>query len=341
MSYPTSVEELESLLSTPTPALVTAMSRLSGDILILGAGGKVGPSLTRLAVRACESAGVSRKIMAVVSPRNNEAKAMFEKLGVQTFQRDLLMPGAFDSLPDAENVLYRLGKKFGSTGAEWTTWTTNVFMAGLAARRYKHSRIVAFSSGNIYPFLPVHTNGATEKTLPNPVGEYAMSCLGRERMFDQAAADYGTAVLHFRLNYAVELRYGILLDVAQHVWREEPVDVTMGHVNVAWQGYTNSVALQCFPLASAPAAILNVTGPEVVSIRWLAHRFGEEMGKPVHIIGEESNEVLLSNAAKCHRLFGYPEISVDMLVQWVAKWVMQGGVTLNKPTHYETRDGKF
>ena len=335
------VPELERILTTASSGLVVSMRALKGDILILGVGGKVGPTLARLAKNAVEASGISRRVIGVdVFPGKDERRRL-EDAGVETIKADLMAPGSFDALPDAENIVYMVGRKFGSTGAEWQTWMTNVHLAGLAGRRYAKSRMVAFSSGNIYPFLPIGSGGATESTPPSPVGEYAISCLGRERMFDYYANEAGAKVLHFRLNYAVELRYGVIVDVATKVWAGEPVDVTMGNANVVWQGYAGSVALQCFALAASPARVLNVTGPEIVSIRWLATRLGELMGKKPIIVGQESPTALLSNAAPCHKLFGYPEVSVEKAVEWVAYWTMSGGSTLNKPTHYETRDGKY
>ena len=333
--------ELEDRLSQPSQSLLEAMKRLRGDILILGAGGKVGPTLARMAARAVDGSGVKRKVIGVDFFPDPKQRKLLEKAGVETVKADLMECGAFEALPDAENVLYMIGRKFGSTGAEWGTWMTNVHLTGLAARRYSKSRVVAFSSGNIYPFLPLASGGATESTPPSPLGEYAMSCLGRERMFDYYANEAGAKVLQFRLNYAAELRYGIILDVATKVQNGTPVDVTMGHVNVAWQGYVSSVALQCFELAASPARVLNVTGPEIVSVRWMAERLGELLGKRPKIAGEEAPNALLSNAAECFKMFGYPDVSVDTIIEWVAHWIKSGGATLGKPTHYETRDGKF
>lgn len=334
-------QELDELLSTPTPGLIDFMARLEGDLLILGTGGKVGHTMARMAVRAIEAAGVKKKVIGVDAFPAAEVRKKLDKLGVETHKADLMKPGALERLPDAANVLYMVGLKFGSTGAEWNTWAINVYLSGLCAQRYKKSRIVSFSSGNIYPFLPLATGGATEETPTAPLGEYAMTTLGRERMFDYVANHEGTKVLQFRLNYAAELRYGIVHDVATKVWNSTPIDVSMGHVNVVWQGYVCNVALQGFGLAQSPARILNVAGPETVSIRWMAERLGRLMGKTPKIVGEESPNALLNNAAPCHKLFGYPQVSVDAMIEWVAYWVARGGASLGKPTHYEARDGKF
>jgi len=337
----TTTEELENRLSEPTPILCEAMKKLTGDILLLGVGGKVGPSLAVMARRACERAGVSKRIIGVSSFSTPGLREKLAAAGVETIKRDLLEPGAFESLPDVENVLYMVGRKFGTFGAEGKTWATNVFVAGLAAQRFRRSKLVVFSSGNVYPFVPVTSGGATETTLPNPVGEYGMSCIGRERMFDYISQLEGTRVLHFRLNYAVELRYGVLVDVAQRILKGEPIDLTMGHFNAVWQRYVNLVALQCFDLTSSPARILNVTGPETVSVRWLAERLGGLLDKKPVFVGEEASLALLSNAAECHRLFGYPDVALDRVVEWVAHWLRHGGEVWEKPTHFETRNGRF
>ncbi len=334
------VAELEKKLSEPTPGVIEAMGKLDGDLLILGAGGKIGPTLAQMAARASEAAGVKRRIIGVSSVFAREARRRLKRLGVETIKADLLAPGAMDKLPAALNVVYMMGMKFGSTGAEWNTWAVNVLLAGLAANRYRDARIGAFSSGNVYPFEPIG-QGATEATAPGPVGEYAMSCLGRERMFDYYSYKVGTRVLHYRLNYALELRYGIVHDVGSQVWKGTPVDLTTGYVNVVWQGYASAVALQCFALADSPPKVLNVTGPETVSIRWMAERFGELMGKEPEFAGEEAPTALLSNAAQCHKLFGHPQVGIDTVIEWAAHWIMAGGESLGKPTHYEARDGKF
>jgi nucleoside-diphosphate-sugar epimerase len=254
---------------------------------------------------------------------------------------DLLEPSSFATLPEAANVIFMAGRKFGSTGAENLTWAINVHAPGLVAERYRRSRIVVFSSGNVYPFLPVATGGATEETTPAPLGEYAQSVLGRERMFEYFSARYGTPVTLLRLNYATDLRYGVLLDIGRKVFEGRSVDVTTGDVNVIWQGDVNSVALRSLALAQAPPFILNLTGPETLSVRALAQRFGEIFGKPPILEGQEAPTALLSNAARCHRLLGFPSVTADQMVEWTAHWIKIGGTTLDKPTHFETRDGRF
>jgi nucleoside-diphosphate-sugar epimerase len=337
----TTEAQLENLLSEPSEADAQAMATLAGDLMILGVGGKMGPSLARRARRACERAGVKKRIIGVARFSTPGTREFLEAGGVETVSADLLDPSALSSLPDAENLIFMTGRKFGSTGSEHLTWAMNVFQPGTAAERFAGSRIVAFSSGNIYPLMPVLHGGSTESTLPGPVGEYAQSALGRERMLEYFSSRNGTPMTILRLNYAIDLRYGVLLDVGLKVFERRVVDLTTGHANVIWQGDANSVCLQSFPLCQSPPAILNLTGPETISIRWLARRFGERFGVEPAFEGTESETALLNNAARCHRLFGYPSVTVEQMIEWVSDWIGLGGATHNKPTHFETRDGKF
>ncbi len=334
-------EQLEDRLSEPSSNDARAMVALDGDILILGVAGKMGPSLARRARRACEVAGVKKRIIGVARFSTPGTRDLLESNGVETIQADLLDPQALAALPDAGNVIFMTGRKFGSTGSEHLTWAMNVFQPGTAADRFRQSRIVAFSSGNVYPLMPVLQGGATELTPPAPVGEYAISALGRERMLEYFSSRHGTPVTILRLNYAIDLRYGVLLDVGQKVFERRSVNLSMGHANVIWQGDANSICLQSFALCQSPPAILNMTGPETISIRWLAHRFGARFGVEPILEGTESDTALLNNAARCHRLFGYPSVTVEQMIEMVADWIGLGGATLNKPTHFETRDGKF
>ena len=334
-------EQLEDRLSEPSSNDARAMVALDGDILILGVAGKMGPSLARRARRACEVAGVKKRIIGVARFSTPGTRDLLESNGVETIQADLLDPQALAALPDAGNVIFMTGRKFGSTGSEHLTWAMNVFQPGTAADRFRQSRIVAFSSGNVYPLMPVLQGGATELTPPAPVGEYAISALGRERMLEYFSSRHGTPVTILRLNYAIDLRYGVLLDVGQKVFERRSVNLSMGHANVIWQGDANSICLQSFALCQSPPAILNMTGPETISIRWLAHRFGARFGVDPILEGTESDTALLNNAARCHRLFGYPSVTVEQMIEMVADWIGLGGATLNKPTHFETRDGKF
>jgi nucleoside-diphosphate-sugar epimerase len=336
-----SEQQLEDVLSQPSGPDVQAMAELSGDLLILGVAGKMGPSLARRAKRACDMAGVKKRIIGVARFSSADSQQELKACGVETLAADLLEGGTLARLPDAENVIFMAGRKFGSTGNEHLTWAMNVFLPGLVGDRFRRAKIVAFSSGNVYPLMPVSQGGATESTPPAPVGEYAQSALGRERMFTYSSECHGTPVTILRLNYAIDLRYGVLLDVGQKVFDRKAIDLSMGHANVIWQGDANSVCLRSFALCQSPPTVLNVTGPETISIRWAAQRFGDRFGVDPIYEGIESDTALLNNAARCHRLFGYPSVTVEQMIEWVADWIGMGGSTLNKPTHFETRDGRF
>jgi nucleoside-diphosphate-sugar epimerase len=338
---PRDEQELEEILTAPNDATLAAVQQLGGDLLLLGAGGKMGPSLAVLAQRSIRAAGLPYRVHCVSRFSNPAVAHALIDAGVQITSADLLHPGTLEALPDAPNVIFLAGMKFGSTGAEAQTWALNTFLPGLVARRFAKARIVALSTGNIYPFVPISSGGATEQTPPSPRGDYAMSCLGRERMFQYAALSYGTPVTLIRLNYSNDLRYGVLHDIAQRVLTGEPIDVGMGAVNAIWQGDANRVVLQSLAICASPARVLNLTGPETISIRWLAEQFGERFEcKPV-LGGVESGDALLSNAAECCRLFGYPHVTLPEMVAWTAQWMKQGGRSLAKPTHFETRDGKY
>ncbi|MFW6146094.1 MAG: NAD-dependent epimerase/dehydratase family protein [Planctomycetota bacterium] len=330
-------EDLDEVLSRPSEALVAFMGELDGDIMILGAGGKIGPTMARRAKRAVDAAGVDKTVIAVDVVELPELAAM----GIETHTCDMLDLDAVANLPDATNIVYMVGRKFGSTGSEHLTWAINVIVPYHIARRYTGSRVVAFSTGCVYPVMHIATGGATEATPPDPVGEYAMSCLGRERMFDYYAETAGQRVVQFRLNYSVELRYGVLVDVARKVFAGEPVDVTTGYANVIWQGDACDQTLRSLALASSPACVLNVTGPETLAIRQVAQTFGELMGKPVALTGEENGRGYLSNATEANRLFGNPSVPVGQIIRWIAHWVAAGGENIGKPTHFETQDGKY
>jgi nucleoside-diphosphate-sugar epimerase len=333
--------DLDSLLSTPTPELVQALSGWEGDLLILGAGGKIGPSLAAMARKAmAESGKAARVIGADLFPTPAARKAL-EANGIEAVTCDLLDRDALARLPDAPNVIFMAGRKFGSTGAESLTWALNVYLPAVVADRYREARIVVFSTGNVYPLTPISSGGPTEDAPVGPIGEYAQSCLGRERMFQHFSEKFGTPVTILRLNYAIDLRYGVILDVAQKVARGLPIDLAMGYVNVMWQGDVNVRALQAFSLCKSPPALLNLTGAEIVSVRAIAQRLGELMNKNPSLEGREADTALISNASRARALFGEPAVPLDTMLQWVAHWVMGDGPTLDKPTHYEQRDGKF
>jgi nucleoside-diphosphate-sugar epimerase len=335
------VGQLEALLSLPTEQDVAAMRALEGDLLILGVGGKMGPSLAKRARRAIDLAGVSKRVIGVARFSTGGLAQELEAAGIETIQSDLLDAGALAALPDVPNVIFMAAKKFGTTGAEHSTWAMNTFLPGLVAERYRASRIVAFSTGNVYPLRPIEQGGAIETTAVAPVGEYAQSALGRERMFEYGSDRWHTPVTLLRLNYAVELRYGVLLDIGSAVKEERPVDLRMGLVNVIWQGDANSVCLRSFGHCQTPPLVLNLTGPETLPVRYIAERFGAHFGMQPVWQGVESPNAQLSNASKVQQLFGYPSIAPNDIIDWTADWIERGGPTLNKPTHFQTRDGKY
>jgi uncharacterized protein YbjT (DUF2867 family) len=336
-----SIAELEERLATPSAALVADIEALDGDLLVLGAGGKMGPSLVKLALRAIQAAGVRKSVTAVSRFGDADLRRDLEVAGAQILAIDLLEPGALEALPDTANVVYMVATKFGTSGQEHLTWAQNAFLPGLIGRRFAASRVVSFSTGNVYPLVPVAGGGAHEDDPVGPIGEYAQSALGRERLFEYAAHRYGTRSLLFRLNYAAELRYGILVDIAEAVRDAAPIDLSMGHFNVIWQGDANEMALRSLALAEAPPATLNVTGPEIVSVRRVAAQMGERLGREPILVGEEQPTALLSNAGRAHARFGYPSVPLERLIDWVAHWVAAGGPTHGKPTKFGVRSGRF
>ncbi len=335
------IDELENILSEPTPGVIEAMGRLDGDIMVLGAGGKMGPTLTRMAKRASDAAGVSRRVMAASIFPSAKDKQRLQDEGIETIDCDFLKPGQLHALPNAKNVMFMVGMKFGSSGAEGLTWAINSYLPGAVANKYNNSRIAAFSSGNIYKFVPVDSGGSSETSEISPIGEYAMSVLGRERVLQHFSVQRNIPVSLIRLNYAVELRYGVLVDIAQKVWAGESVDVTNGCVNVIWQADANAMALQAFEKAAVPAFALNVSGPEFLKVREVAEKFGKLMGKEAIIEGQEAPNALLSDGSLGYELYGKPKVSADQMMEWIAAWIMAGGESIGKPTHFETRDGKF
>jgi len=334
---------LDEMLTTPSQALANDLAKVEGDIMILGAGGKMGPSLSLLAKNACNKAGANKKIIAVSRFSDPHAVALLEKNGVEMISADLMTPGALNQLPDVPNIIYMAGRKFGTDGQEYLTWAMNTWLPALVAERFRNSRIVVFSSGNIYPMVSPRDGGCDESTPLDPVGEYAMSTLGRERAFEYASKTYGTPVCMYRLNYAVDLRYGVLNDIAQNIMAGQPVIITAPVFNCLWQGHANEVALRCLTICESPATALNVTGPETVSVRWAAMELGKYLG--IEPIIEEperaSDHALINNASKMCELFGYPEVSLSQLIRWQAEWLQSGGRVLGKPTHFEQRKGKF
>ncbi|HXS11546.1 MAG TPA: NAD-dependent epimerase/dehydratase family protein [Acidobacteriaceae bacterium] len=334
-------QQLEERMSRPTAADVDAMRALEGDVLILGVGGKMGPTLAQLVRRSADAAGKKTKILGVARFTDKNMPDALRAHGVEPIVCDLLEPERLAKLPDAENVIFMAARKFGTTGAEHLSWAINTQLPALVADRYRHSRIVCFSSGNVYPLVPAASGGADEQTPVGPQGEYAQSVLGRERVFEHASHRWATRVTILRLNYAIDLRYGVLVDIARAVFERRPVDVRMPLVNIIWQGDANSVALRSIAHCDSPPFVLNLTGPETLSTRWIAEQFAQRFGQQASFSGEESSHALLNNSAKCHQLFGYPTVAVGTMMDWIADWIASGGAHSNKPTHFQTQDGKF
>ena len=334
-------KQLEELLAAPDAALVECMKRMPGNLAILGVAGKMGPSLARLAVNACRQAGNKMTIYGVSRFSDQRTREELERDGVKTLSCDFTDPAAVNALPDASNVIYMAGRKFGSLGSEALTWMMNTVAPGNVARRYAGSRIVVFSTGCVYGVEPPEGGGSRESDPAAPIGEYAASCLGRERIFEYGSRTHQTPVLLFRLNYAVDLRYGVLVDVARCVWEGQPVSLNVNAANVIWQGDANARALLCLERAASPPEILNVTGPEQICIRDVAIEFGRRFQKPVTFCGTDSGKAYLSNAQKSVEWFGPPSVSIERLIQWAAEWIRRGGRTLDKPTHFSTTNGQF
>ncbi len=336
-----SEEILNQMLTEPSEALITDMKKIQGDILILGAGGKMGPSLALLAKNAVKKAGIQKEIFAVSRFSDKETAQALRNQGVRIISSDLLEEGALDAIPDVENVIFMAGRKFGTDGQEPFTWAMNAWLPSLVAERFKRSKIVVFSSGNIYPIVPSYSGGCVEETKLNPTGEYPQSCLARERCFQYGALRYGTEVLIYRLNYAIALTYGVLYDIASKVWKEEVIHLSNASFNCIWQGDANEIAIRSLLHTQSPANILNVTGPETISVRYVAEEFARIFHKKCFLEGTESNDSFLSNTTKMSSLFGYPKISLGQMIQWQAEWIMEGGKSMNKPTHFEERKGIY
>jgi len=335
------VEELELKLSEPSDDLLNDISKINGDFIILGAAGKMGPSLAKLLVNGIRKAGMDKKVYAVSRFSDFKVKEELEFYDVHTISADLMDDTQLQALPDVSNVIYMAGTKFGTTGNEHYTWAMNSYLPGNVAKKYRHSKIVVFSTGNVYPLTQVGHGGATEQTVPNPVGEYGQSCLGRERIFDHFSRKYDIPMVIFRLNYAIDLRYGVLLEIANSVKNSRPLKISMGNFNCIWQGDANEWAIRSLLQCSVPVNYLNISGPETISFRWVASEFGKRFKVEPIFEGAEADTALVSNCAKAHQLFGYPKNSILQMIDWVTDWVNVDGMTLNKPTHFQEREGKF
>lgn len=335
------VAHLEDLLSEPSDAAVDAMRRADGDVIVLGVAGKMGPTLARMARRAMDAAGLSHRVIGVSRFSSPDQQRTLEAFGVETIRCDLLDESAIARLPDAPNVIFMAGRKFGSTGNEPLTWAMNAHVPALVCARYRRSRLVAFSTGNVYGLTRHGRAGSREEDPAAPVGEYAMSCLARERIFEYFSDTAGLPVAILRLNYATEMRYGVLVDLARRVSTREPVDVTMGYFNTIWQGDANAMALAALTHASTPASIVNLAGPEEVSVRSAATELARLLETDATFTGREADDALLSNGSRGWALLGHPRVDVERLIAWTADWTRRGGDHLGKPTQFESRAGRF
>lgn len=344
LNYPEKIEnekQLDELLSRPGNETIEMFSRIDGDLIFLGVAGKIGKSLASMAKRACEEAGVKKRIIGVSNFEGSEQREWLEKQGIETINGDLLDTKFTDSLPKAKNVVYLAGMKFGSVDNLSLTWAINTYLPAIVADSFRQSRITAFSTGCVYPLVPVESGGSKETDAPDAIGEYAQSCLGRERMFEFGSIRNKTKVALIRLNYSVEMRYGVLVDIALKVKNNQPVDLTMGHFNVIWQGDLNNYVLRSLEHAASPAKILNITGPEILTVREVAEEFGKLLGIKVAFSGKEAVTALLNNSRHAFELFGEPEVPAKQVIKWIAGWLTEDKGILGIPTHFEVRDGKY
>lgn len=344
MEFPETIvneKQLEEFISRPTAEVVDLFKSLEGDIIFLGIAGKIGPSIARMAKRACKEAGVSRRIIGVSRFSNEQEQNQIERFDIETIKGDLLDPDFVKNLPKVKNVIFLVGMKFGAEDNLSLTWAMNTYVPAMVAEHFKDSRIVAFSTGCVYPLVPVETGGSLETDKPVAIGEYAQSCLGRERMFEYGSIKYSTPVSLIRLNYSVEMRYGVLVDVATKVKTDQLIDLTMGYFNVIWQGDMNAMSLLSLSRCTSPANIFNLTGPETLSVREVALEFGKLFGKTPKFSGEESPTALLSNAGLSHKLLAKPTVLPKQIIHWIASWINHENRLLNKQTHFEVRDGKY
>lgn len=336
----TTVEELERFLSEPDNETIEMMKRIKGDIMILGIGGKMGPTLGMMAVKACQQAGIDKTIYGVSRFSEKGLVDHLEENGVTCISCDLLEPENIEKLPKVDNIVFMAGRKFGQSGSDYLSWALNTIVPANVARAFPASRFVVFSTGSIYDLWPTDSEGPDESASFTSIGEYANSCLGRERIFEFYSRKNNTDVLIYRLNYAIDLRYGVLYEIGRHVFEETPVDLTMGYANVIWQGDAANIALRSLELAAHPPEVLNVTGPKL-RVRDVAVKFGEIMGKTPRFTGVEAPTAFLSNTVKLTELIGPPRTSIDDMVRLLSAWIERGGATINKPTHFQTRDGRF
>lgn len=335
------VEEIEKNTVVPSLALLKDIKKLSGDIMILGVSGKMGITLAKLLKNAIDDNGLKNKVIGVARFKDPKIREELELAGIKTLKADFLNEEDMLALPKVKNIIFMIGYKFGSTGNEPYTWAVNTYLPGRVCEYFKKSTIVAFSTGCVYPLVNVNEGAPSEEFNPDPLGEYAQSCLGRERIFEYFSKKNGTPITIFRLNYAIDLRYGVLSELGQTILKGEAVDLSMGHVNVIWQKDACEMAIRSLFVADSPANILNITGPETLSVEWISKRLGEALGKKVIFQGEPAATALLSNASKSHELFGYPMTTIREMIQITAQWLLNKGTLIDKPTHFQERKGKY
>jgi len=334
-------QQLENVLTTPDEALVAAIGALKSPLVVLGAAGKMGPTLCRLAKRAADQAGHDLDVLAVSRFSDPSVRDDLEAHGVRTARADALNPADLHALPDSENVVYLIGMKFGTSNDPSMTWAVNTLAPAYAAERYRAARIVALSTGNVYPLAPVSAGGSRETDPLTPLGEYANAAVARERILEHASKSHDIPICVIRLSYALDLRYGVVHDLAQRVWNGQPIPLANGHFNAIWQGDANALILRSFGLASAPPTAINLTSPAIHSVRDIATRLGALMGKAPQFEGEESGTAFVSNTRRMIERLGEPATPIDTVLRWTAEWLAQGGRSLGRPTHFETRDGIY
>jgi nucleoside-diphosphate-sugar epimerase len=332
---------LDDVMTEPSAALVEMMGRIRGDIMVLGIGGKMGYTLGRQAVRAIELAKTGRRVLGVSRFSASSQRTKIESAGIETLACDLLDPDAIDELPDVPNIIFMAGRKFGTGGSEHLTWAMNSVVPSLVARRFAGARIVVFSTGCVYPLVRLADGGCSESHPVGPVGEYSMSCLGRERVFEYYSRKSGTPMSIARLNYAIDLRYGVLHDIASSIHQTGTVDLSVPAFNAIWQGDATDQILRMLEYCESPPSILNITGPEQVSTRQVARDFARAFGRDVDIPNSEGGIALLSDSSRAARVFGLPRVPMESLIRWTTEWIARGGASLGKPTHFEVNDGKF
>lgn len=338
---PRDVDDLDQRLSEPSEQAIRVLGQLDGDLMVLGIGGKMGPTLARMARRASDMAGRQRRVIGVSRFSDESLQARLHDWGVETLRCDLLDETQVDALPQAPHVIYMTGMKFGASRSPALAWAMNCFAPALVCRKFCHSRIVAFSSGNIYGMVPADSSGSRETDALEPTGEYSMTVLGRERMFDYFSQKLQIPIALLRLNYATEMRYGVLVDIARSVFEQRPVDLAVPVVNVIWQAEANAMALAALAHTEVPARAINVAGPELLRVRDVAMRFGELMGKPVSFAGDEGPSAYLNDGRAGEQILGEVQVSAEQMIRWTADWVLAGGRSLDKPTHFQAVDGKF